>query len=437
MSNELICHARKGNAPSKRVSPALLLALTVFLMPGGFSVALASPPPPVVIYDNIPTPLPPNVPSEGFQANGDSEMGELIQFAGTNRTLRTVTVTMSDWALFSDYAAPGTCPPASACTVAGWSHPITLNLYNVTGSGVSAAPGSVIATMTPTFSIPWRPVADPTCSNPTQWRAGDGNCYDGFAFNVTFDFTGMGVTLPNQIIYGVAFNTQTYGYAPIGAGGPFISLNLGVNKSTGPAPFGPPTVGSNPGDPDTLYLNEVAAKGNGGTGTFSRLTGWAPFSVAASFDTDSVDMAVTKTPSGAPYPTGGAITYTITATNNGSGAASNVSVTDVIPPGTAFVSATPSQGNCSGTSTVTCALGTIAGGGSATISLMLTLPSTPRQLSNTATVTTSSADTNPANDSSTSTITVIPTAQVPALSPMALLLLCLACALIAMKGLRL
>jgi hypothetical protein len=250
----------------KRFALALLFAFA------SASAVLAAPP---VIYDNRPTPLPPNIPSEGFQANGDSEFGEYVQFAGTDRMLTKVTVIMSDWAKYSDYTTPGTCPLSSACTAAGWMHPITLNIYNVVGSGATASPGTLLATKTQTFAIPWRPEPSGSCGG--GWLGPDSNCYNGFAFPITFDFTGMGVTLPNQVIYGVAFNTQTYGYAPLGVNGPYISLNVGVNNSSGAPPFGPPSVGSNPGDPDSAYLNQLSSG-------FVRTTGWAPFSVAASFE---------------------------------------------------------------------------------------------------------------------------------------------------------
>lgn len=180
-------------------------ALTFLLLVAGSPLGAS------VIYDSIPAPLPPNVPSLGYQATQTSEFGDLIQFGGTNRTLKQVTLAMSDWALASDYPSfPGSTGPT-------WNHPLTLNLYNVDNSGPNPAPGTLIATRTQTFAIPWRPPADPTCPGGTAWRASDGNCYSGLAFTVTFDFTGTSV--PNQIIYGVAFNTETWGYAPIGTPG--------------------------------------------------------------------------------------------------------------------------------------------------------------------------------------------------------------------------
>ncbi|MEK6371998.1 MAG: hypothetical protein AABO58_04825 [Acidobacteriota bacterium] len=56
---------------------------------------------------------------------------------------------------------------------------------------------------------------------------------------------------------------------------------------------------------------------------------------------------------------------------------------------------------------MTCNLGTMASGGSATISLVITLPSTPGPVSNTASVTTSNPDTNAA-DSAQEVIGSIP-----------------------------
>jgi hypothetical protein len=146
-------------------------------------------------------------------------------------------------------------------------------------SGANPAPGTLIATRTQTFAIPWRPPADPTCPGGTAWRAADGNCYSGLAFTVTFDFTG--VSVPNQIIYGVAYHTQTWGYPPIGSPGPYVSLNFGLSSTA-------PSVGINP-FPDTAYWNTQAASnyadgGAGGVGIFRRDTAWTPFSGAVTFE---------------------------------------------------------------------------------------------------------------------------------------------------------
>jgi uncharacterized repeat protein (TIGR01451 family) len=143
----------------------------------------------------------------------------------------------------------------------------------------------------------------------------------------------------------------------------------------------------------------------------------------------NADVSIVKTPAPGPYGTATNLTYTILVSNAGPTAAASVSVSDAIPAGTTFVSATPTQGSCSGTTTVTCTLGTIASAGSASIALTVTLPSTPGPVVNTAIVSTTSPDPNAGNNSSTSTITVVPDANIPAISPMMLLLLALALAM--------
>ena len=104
-----------------KTATAKPFAIAALLLFAGWPMAVGA----SVIYDSVPAPLPPNVPSLGYQATQSSEFGDLIQFAGTERTLKQVTLAMSDWALASDYPSfPGSSGPT-------WSHPLTLNLYNV------------------------------------------------------------------------------------------------------------------------------------------------------------------------------------------------------------------------------------------------------------------------------------------------------------------
>ncbi|MCU1400336.1 MAG: Ig domain protein group 1 domain protein [Acidimicrobiales bacterium] len=222
---------------------------------------------PSAIYDAVPAPLPPNLPSLGYQATSTQEFGDGITFAGTDRRLTSVTVTMSDWALHSTYP---TLPAA------GYNHPITLNLYQA-GSVGSLTPGALIASVTQSFLIPWRPEADPTCPGGTAWRAADHACYNGFAFNITFNLNQV---VPNSIVYGIAYNTNTHGYAPIGAPGPYESLNVAINDSG-------PTVGTDSA-PDAVYWNTsfggfYTDGGANGTGPFRRDSGWGTSTPAVKF----------------------------------------------------------------------------------------------------------------------------------------------------------
>src|SRR5262245_60216459 len=118
-----------------------------------FGVALNAQPL-MPIYNTIPTPLPPSLPSRSFQGNATSEFGNRVGFAGTSRRLISVAVTMVTWAYQSKY--PDTPSPG------GWDHNITLNLYSVNTSDVSH-PGSQIGTITQTVRIPWRPEPSPQC----------------------------------------------------------------------------------------------------------------------------------------------------------------------------------------------------------------------------------------------------------------------------------
>lgn len=221
------------------------------------------------VYDATPSPLPPNVASLGFQATSTSEFGDLVILGGTDRALESVTVTMSDWALFSDYSSDIRYSGDST----NWTHPITVNVYD-DSLGTNGVPDTLLATTTETVTIPWRPEADNTCSNPTAWRFDATTCYNGFAFNATFDLSNLNVTLPNEVIVGIAYNTQSYGSAPIGVTGPYNSLNVGIPSNQAV------TAGADEDD-DAVFWNTSHAAfytdgGTAGVGTFREDTGWTP-----------------------------------------------------------------------------------------------------------------------------------------------------------------
>jgi uncharacterized repeat protein (TIGR01451 family) len=82
------------------------------------------------------------------------------------------------------------------------------------------------------------------------------------------------------------------------------------------------------------------------------------------------DLAVTKVASPLSITIGATYTAIVRVTNNGGGTATNVTVRDLVAQGTALVSASPSQGACT-IATRSCALGSLAPGASATISLVI------------------------------------------------------------------
>jgi len=128
-----------------------------------------------------------------------------------------------------------------------------------------------------------------------------------------------------------------------------------------------------------------------------------------------VGIAVVDSPE--PATVGNNLTYAITVSNAGPGAALAVTVTDVLPGGATFVSATPSQGTCSGTTTVNCGLGTINNGANATVTLVVR-PTSTGILSNTASVASTTTDSVPGNNSATATTMVNnPVPAITSLSP--------------------
>lgn len=134
---------------------------------------------------------------------------------------------------------------------------------------------------------------------------------------------------------------------------------------------------------------------------------------------------VTATPQGPPGPDSPAgavfvvtqhtnLRYDIAITNNGPDAATNVVLTNVLPPQTNFGTADPSCTYSGVTNTVTCAVGTLASG--ASTSVMITLQPVPPG-SSTANITnnpsiasTSISDPNPANNGGLNN-TVVQTTQ--------------------------
>lgn len=235
------------------------------------------------IYDSTVSPLPGNLPSVGAEAYSFTQFGDEVTFAGTNRALRTVTVTLSSWGCQSGFWFAGNCVTSKGAT---FSVPITFNIYS---PGNTATP---IATKTQTFDVPYRPSTDNGNCTAGRWFDKKQGCFNGIAANISFDFTSQNVVLPDTVVYGIAYNTSHYGPSPIGespacftssGGCPYDSLNIafGPQVNVGAKPF-----------PDTVFQNAVfpgdyCDGGSGGVGTM-RLDSptsacWAGFVPAVQF----------------------------------------------------------------------------------------------------------------------------------------------------------
>src|SRR5438093_11890153 len=162
-------------------SVALLAALGVVIMPAtAASAATGS----KVVYDSIPSPLPGNMPSEGPEAYAFNEFGNQIRFSGTTVRLGAVMVTMSDWACQFGHWYNDTCFTNPGAT---FFEPVALNIYHAPTSGTFPRPGSLIASVSQTFAIPYRPSDDiVNCAGDGWFDAAADTCYHGLATNITF-----------------------------------------------------------------------------------------------------------------------------------------------------------------------------------------------------------------------------------------------------------
>jgi uncharacterized repeat protein (TIGR01451 family) len=126
----------------------------------------------------------------------------------------------------------------------------------------------------------------------------------------------------------------------------------------------------------------------------------------------SVDLSITGTASPNPGQVGVNLSYRLTAMNNGPATATNVMVVDTLPAGVTFISSSSTQGSCSGTSTVTCAVGTLSAGSNAVITITVT-PTLQGQLVNNASISGSETDFDTTNNTASLTTLIQPAAATP------------------------
>jgi uncharacterized repeat protein (TIGR01451 family) len=146
----------------------------------------------------------------------------------------------------------------------------------------------------------------------------------------------------------------------------------------------------------------------------------ASITASAIFDPDSgnnaaskavtvggADLALTKTVSNASPPSGGAVSYTVTVTNNGSSNAGGIAVTDSLPAGLAYASSASTQGSYD-SATGVWSIGGLATGATCTLTLDATVTAgVGVSVTNTASITASDqADPNTGNNTASTSVFV-------------------------------
>src|SRR6185436_10680701 len=167
----------------------------------------------------------------------------------------------------------------------------------------------------------------------------------------------------------------------------------------------------------TIVINVTAPATNGNIQNSATITAatsdldpsdnTAVASTTVTGGTTHADLSIAKSDSADPVSAGAALSYTLAVTNAGPETATGVSVSDPLPAGVAFVSASGTGWSCNQSSgTVTCTRVNLDPGAAPAITINVTAPGSAATLSNTATVTTTSIDANAANNSDTEGTTV-------------------------------
>lgn len=148
------------------------------------------------------------------------------------------------------------------------------------------------------------------------------------------------------------------------------------------------------------------------------------------------DLTVTKNASAASISPNGLLTYTVVVRNTGPDAATSVVMTDTLPAGVTFITATVSQGTSAHASgVVTASLGSVAAGTSARVDITVrVVGNSGSTIINTASATANELDPTPASNVSVASVTIM--SDIPTLSPFFLLALCIATGIVALRALR-
>jgi uncharacterized repeat protein (TIGR01451 family) len=263
---------------------------------------------------------------------------------------------------------------------------------------ITASVGRLSDTATATFTSKSADVALTKSDSPDPVVVGQTLTYSLTATNNGPDnATGVAITdtLPDSVTFVSATPSQgsCTGEATVTcslgsiANGANATVEIKVTPNTAKTITNSATATSNEADPNT----------ENNTSTEDTVVQEAP---------SGADVSVTQTDSSDPVADTDTLTYTLTIANAGPGAATNVTLTDTLPGSVTLISVTPVQGTCTGTTVITCELGTIASGDSTTVQIRVN-PDKRETITNVASVTADQQDPDTANNTDSETTEVV------------------------------
>jgi len=364
--------------------------------------------------------------------------GETTVTAGDNLT-HTYTITVSN---------PNPVPALGVVVMDTWPSGFNRASLSCTpSSGLSTGNGdfscslgtlgaSASATVTASYTVPSSTPAGPqtntATATSTNTNSGTASKTTNVAtrvnLTVTKDDGVTTVTAGNGVIYTYTITVQNNGPSDaanvtlndIWPGG-FIRTSLSCTPtsgtSTGNGNFACSLGTLTSGTVTKVYASYTVPRSTPAgqqTNTVSVTSSTSGGNTATASDTDTVnspppsaDLSITKTgPSS--VNTGASFAYTLTVGNAGPDTAMSVKVSDTLPAGVTFVSASGSGWTCSQSGgVVTCTEGSQAAGVTTTITINVAAPSQAGTITNTATASSNTADQNVSNNQSSATTTVV------------------------------
>ncbi len=183
-----------------------------------------------VLFQRIPSIDQPSYPSYGLNGKSDIGLGDLVDLEIDNQRLESVDVVMVNFAQAANW------PQLAEENSEGYFHPLTLTVYRVLGDDLF-----LVTEKTQDVLIPWRPA---TLDDGGEYP------YGGRAFRARFNFTEEKFLAGNLALV-ISYNTNQGGPAPLGAAGPYDSLNVALNDDT-------PLVGSD--DNPSRVVRQTASR---------------------------------------------------------------------------------------------------------------------------------------------------------------------------------